>query len=215
MSAIAQFVADPKAFLRSNLLRCLWAGDPLRPRCLFSFKKRDKQAIRLSDRTLIDVYNVIPLSESDAATARKTAGAKNSTYLEAYFCPYGNNAICSITVDSQADFMFTTNMDGCAFGVGSESGDKTQRVGHVNLRDSAPHAHELQLEALKADGLNKKTVDPERYMHSSKVVAEYGEVKATTIGIRDTAAGKWSFVYQQYREDFKTQGLTLVTLKLP
>lgn len=215
MPAIADFVANPRQFLRHNILRSLWAGSAVtNPVRSVKFDLKPFQGTDLATGNQIPVYDVVPLSMTAAIAAWTTPGALNTTYLPVYFCPYGDDEMHSIVVDQAADFMFTTNMDGCSFGVGSATPTGARRVAHVNLRSQA-HAHAAQRGTLHLGALTDAIVDPERYMKSSHVpTANYGEIKATTIGVRNTGNGQWRFYYQQFRMvNYITNQLVLIRLK--
>lgn len=214
MTAIQDLVANPGQFLTNNLLRSLWTGSPQQPIRSIKLALKPFTATKLSTGAAIPVYDIEPLGQGEAIALRGTAGARNRDYLNAYFCPYGDDAMHSITVSNGADFMFTTNMDGCSFGVGSPTATGARRVAHVNLRSTA-QSHAAQRGTLQVGGLSDIMVDPDRYMTSSRTpTANYGEVKATTIGIRDTGTGQWRFRYQQYRMvNFVTNQLEFIALK--
>jgi len=201
MTAISDFVADPKTFLKNNMLRVLFTMSA-RPNSVGQFKFELKQytATKLSNGTQIPCYSLVPLDAQETRIYSRAPTAANQHYLSAYWCPYEDDAMHSIVVNNQANFMFTSNMDGCSFGVGAPAvGTGACRVAHINLRSQA-NSHVAQDASLMVGGLDQHMVKPDRYMTSSKTpTAINGEIKATTIGIRNTATGAWSFHYQQYR----------------
>ena len=201
MTAISDFVANPSQFLRNNLLRANFQLNPLDGQDvrMFKFVPHPYQGTKLSDGSTIPSYALTPVGQSERITLRADPNALNRDYLNAYWCNYAVDLQFAIIVANAADFMFTSNMDGCTFGVGSPAANGACRVSHINLR-SQPNSHNLQRGTLSMQGFDDKVVDPDRYMTSSRVpTALYGEIKATTIGIRNTGTGQWEFRYQQFR----------------
>ena len=158
MPPIADFVEDPDEFLKDNILQSLWSGNPLRgPVRRFSFELAPFQGRKLIDGNLIPVYRLIPLEHLVHGTRR------NRDYLKAYFCPFGVNETHAIMVAGEADFMFTTNMDGCTFGVGSEAPGGARRVSHCNIVGVGERNGHIQKRILTRDGLTDHMVDPRQY----------------------------------------------------
>lgn len=200
MTAISDFVANPRHFLRHNILRSRWAGSTLNPERSVKFELKTFQGTDLATGNPINAYEIVPLFRNQAANAWTTPGARNTTYLPVYFCPYSDNESHSIVLGDNADFMFTTNMDGCTFGIGSATPTGARRVAHINLRDHGALSHADQRGTLHVGGLADAMVDPDRYMKSSHLPqARHTEIMVTTVGIRNTGNGQWNFYYQQYR----------------
>ncbi|MDX8130257.1 hypothetical protein QLH52_23405 [Methylomonas sp. OY6] len=200
MTAISDFVANPKQFLKNNVLRVLFTM-PAQPNSIgmFKFERKNYDAVKLATGANIPCYSLVPIHGQEATIFSRNATSANRDYLRAYWCPYEDDAMHSIMVGAGADFMFTSNMDGCSFGVGSATPTGDRRVAHINLR-SQPNSHNLQDGTLAVQSLTDHHVKPDRYMKSSRTPGSIpGEIKATTIGIRNTATGAWSFHYQQYR----------------
>ncbi|MBX7132680.1 MAG: hypothetical protein K1X67_08405 [Fimbriimonadaceae bacterium] len=163
MTAIADFVADPKHFLRNNILRCrgtMPAGvTSIRS---FKFQAMHYTGTKLSDGRAIPVYELVPIvDQGERIRLRGNPAAANRDYLNAYWCPYFQDSYHAITVDSAADFMFTPNMDGCSFGVGSDTPSGARRVAHINLA-SQPNSRNLQNQTLRVDGLDDLIVNPNK-----------------------------------------------------
>ena len=213
MTAISDFVADPIAFLRANVLQSFWTGSPVKPVRSLRFHQAALQGTRLDDGANIPAYQIIPISDQgDLIRLRGDQGARNRDYLNAYFCPYGDNQTCAITVASAADFMFTTNMDGCTFGIGSDTPTGARRVAHANVQGMGQGNRAVQLDNLALEGTNDTIVNPDRYRDSRRARGAAG-ISATTIGIRDTNTGKWRFVYQQWQAPFAGGNPVLFTVK--
>lgn len=199
MTAISDFVAHPRTWLNNNILRSLIPFYPITPTFAFKFNRHPYDGTDLRTGNAIPSYSLMPLTQQERITARSNPASKNVDYLEAYWCSYADNAQHSVFVDQAANFMFTVEMDGCTFGVGSATPTGGRRVAHINMR-SQNNSHEKQSTVLTGQGLNQHTVVPDKYMKSSHVPnAVIGEIKATTLGIRNSANGGWNFYYQQIR----------------
>jgi hypothetical protein len=198
---IEDFVAHPRTFLQNNVLRVLFQLAPTPGHIRqFKFEAKPYTATRLSDNTQVPCYSLMPVLGQERTILLRNAPSANRDFLDAYWCPYDDDAMHSIVVDGAANFMFTSNMDGCSFGVGSQTPTGARRVAHVNLRSQGPSSHAAQRGTLTVGGLDRHMVDPDAYMSSPlQPTAIYGEIKATTIGIRNRATGHWSFYYQHYR----------------
>jgi len=200
MTAISDFVAHPRTFLRNNALRVLFQmpanATNIRQ---FKFELKNYTATKLADNTQVPCYLLVPVMGQELTILQRNGPSLNRDYLNAYWCPYDPGTMHAITVDNGADFMFTTNMDGCSFGVGCQAVGGARRVAHINLA-GMPNSHNVQNATLGLQQLNRHLVNPDTYMQSPLAPgAIYGEIKLTTIGIRNTGTGHWSFWYQQYR----------------
>lgn len=199
MTAISDFVAHPRTWLNNNILRSLIPFYPITPTFAFKFNRHSYNGTDLRTGNVIPSYALMPLTQPERINARNNPAGKNVDYFEAYWCPYADDAQHSVFVGRDADFMFTVNMDGCTFGVGSANNTGGRLVAHINMRSQA-QSHDKQGAVLRGQGLNRHMVDPDTYMQSSHVPnAIPGEIKATTLGIRNGANGGWNFYYQQYR----------------
>jgi hypothetical protein len=78
------------------------------------------------------------------ASRKETLRVLNDTlddenHLTAYFCPYEDNRTLGVVVAKAANLMFTTEMDGCTFAVGSQvAGDRL--VYHSNQKTAGEQA---------------------------------------------------------------------------
>lgn len=127
--------------------------------------------------------------------------------FRAFWCHYSSDELHMQVVDNSADYMFTPVMDGCTFGIGTETSNGARMVGHVNVSrpssDSAGFATQMkqQQDIMGAAIPSAALLEPSVYSPLGS-----GQ-KATTFGLRDRASGKWSFYTQIY-----TMDLTRATL---
>jgi hypothetical protein len=133
--------------------------------------------------------------------------------LTAYFCPYENNQTKALMLKNAAQWMFTATMDGCTFGVGSQTPGAmgSVRVAHANTSSIASPDRNVQIatpggvvsggdaknrmQALLATshvGPGGLLIEPPSYM------ADNLENKATTFGYHQLG-GPWTFKALKYR----------------
>lgn len=190
-SPVEEFTAAPLKFLESNLILPGFAELAVESGVIkFGFQKH-KQAIASQLGHAIDVYILVPAAASDDGKS-----------FDSYWCPYRQNDLCSTTLGSGANFMFTATMDGCTFGVGSPSPDGAVLVMHANASDYGKESIENQAEvqrtqiSLTAGATPMKMLAPKDY----RIEMGMGTLSSTTIGIRNTGDGKWSFYSQIYEK---------------
>lgn len=201
MPPVADFVANPRQFLRNNILRANFQlpGNANHIR-QFKFTLRPYTGTRLADNAQIPVYALEPILGQELNIFQRNPPSRNRDYLDAYWCPYDPGQLHAIVVDNAADFMFTTNMDGCSFGVGHATPTGSRRVAHVNLWGATADSRGAQNMMLAVGGYDRLLINPNDYMQTPLApTAVNGEIKVTTFGIRNTASGHWSFWSQQYR----------------
>ena len=128
----------------------------------------------------VDVWNL----RSDGG------GAHNG--LRAYICNYQPQAVNSVDIGFLGDYCFTTNLNGCTYGIGPRQADGTRRVSHANRGGNTI----LQ----RTDIQNQNNVGATLPGVTMLEPAEYrrlgGELHATVFGIR--SGYNWSFYYQSY-----------------
>lgn len=219
--AIDDFYNDPKEFLKTNVVRV--GGIPVKSgettNSVFYLIIRKKEHAKVVDDSGREIGKVYDLARSDGTTG-----------IKAYFCPYKQNSSCFITLGAAANYMFTTQMDGCTFGIGSNAGGNIL-VGHANYAAIGKEWEQGNSMALDPSGTNSapsnvamgrqrqrqsqlnvlqskmdwkgKFIKPEDYMP-----ADAG--RATTFGVRK--AGGWSFYTAMYwttdNWTFQNRGVT-------
>lgn len=123
--------------------------------------------------------------------------------IDAYFCPYQNDKSFFVTLDNDADFMFTPQMAGCSFGVGSQNGGVC-RVGHVNfisLRNDyneEAEKRERMYSAQNAFLRNRLDIGNDRVIKPSDYRGPDLNLSSTTFGVRQ--GGTWSFKTLRYNK---------------
>ncbi len=123
--------------------------------------------------------------------------------FEAFFCPYKQDKAFFVQLSSTARFMFTATMDGCTFGVGSQSGGGNANVGHVNFGkvaldwgpEQGPERQiKTQLNVVNDRlGSTSKKIQPEDYRGAQ------GDTYSTTVG-RLASDGMWHFYTLRYQK---------------
>lgn len=153
----------------------IWASIVPRP---LDGMNRPARAVNASGRP-VDVWNL-----------RSDGGAHNG--LRAYICNYTAKAVTSVDIGSLGDYCFTTNLNGCTYGIGPRQADGTRRVSHANRGGNTI----LQ----RTDIQNQNNVGATLPGVTMLEPAEYrrlgGELHATVFGIR--SGYNWSFYYQSY-----------------
>ena len=121
--------------------------------------------------------------------------SKSHTF-KAYFCPYRQGKTLGTIVGSDADFMFTTQMDGCTLGIGDRQPDGTHLIYHANVGGDVGAQQTALTNAFNAQGQTVGTVwDPPKY----RFEMGQAELCSTTFGVRDTATNRWTFYAQTYQ----------------
>jgi hypothetical protein len=194
MTAVDQFKADPLTFLQGNLL-------------LVPFTDIAKD--RMDDAPIDMVFYSLPQKDAIASKLGTALGLyfltrKGAVYnnqavvdgeIKAYFCPFEANNTLGTFVGTNANYFFTTAMDGCTFGIGSAGADGSRMVYHSNLAKFGEGGQATaQADTLKfVFGTSlEKLYEPQDYRK------EYGvdSLLSTTFGIRANAA--WNFYSQTY-----------------
>jgi hypothetical protein len=190
MADVDDFVADPETFMQRNIVQVTEVDPDL----------VDTQPVRVTlHDTGLKLMNKVG-GKLFELYITKTVGP---TSLRAYFCPYKNDNAYFVMLGNDADFMFTPQMAGCTFGIGSQY-QGSCRVGHVNLVsirgdwDKEDDKRERMYEAQRAFLRNRlnigsnRMVDPDVYRGGGR------DQSATTYGVR--ANGAWTFKTLRYRK---------------
>ena len=191
----ADFPRDPMAFMRRNILEIGPGCNPWQPEA-HGDKVLRFRIVPAGHRAVFPtgglVYQLLPARVNDHPVIR------------AYFCPYTAEATCYTVLGTAASFMFTEMMDGCTFGIGSDGGDGTVRIGHANysiigqkwdkVNQGPQRQASAQREVLKYNlGLDSTLIHPESYIDFNR---PYHQV-ATVFGILGDFRN-WSFYAQKY-----------------
>ncbi len=128
-----------------------------------------------------------------------------NTPITAFFCPFGADATYGTTLDNQsASLMFTTQMDGCTFGIGNATGNSVlvfhsneAGVGGKSGRAAQAQAQDAALQtAFGNQGVGIASTLSPVGAHNYKTSSKGTEYQATTFGIR--TGTQWSFYSQRY-----------------
>jgi hypothetical protein len=113
--------------------------------------------------------------------------------LSAYICNYTPNQHHSIDIANAADFCFTTNLNGCTFGIGPVA-NNTRRVTHSNRGgNTLLQRADIQAAHGAGPGLAGITLlEPAQYRR----LGGGGALQATVFGIRNGL--NWKFYFQSY-----------------
>jgi hypothetical protein len=220
MPAVQTFLANPLAFMRSNIVQQSVAGTGAvhGNTGWFTFSATPSEG-RLPAGGECTVYSMQVSNE----------GTEGVDRFQAYWCPYANDHVYSITLAGEARYMFTAKMDGCSFGVGVPAPDGSVRVAHANSSET----EELQaiqnamaeeslkrkpnLEAINRLGMeNLRTKGKEQIgqLRTDEGLGQDAVIQSlvgpldykafslysTTFGVR-SGTGTWSFYFQAYRQN--------------
>ena len=119
------------------------------------------------------------------------AGAHNG--VPAYICNYTANQYHSVDIGNAADFCFTTNLNGCTFGIGPVV-NNTRRVTHSNHGGNTL-LQRADIQAANGVGPNLAGVtllEPAQYRR----LGGGGALQATVFGIR--SGMNWRFYFESY-----------------
>src|SRR5262249_48085416 len=137
----------------------------------------------------------------------------------AYICPYADNSVQFKTLGSDADYMFTGDMDGCSFGVGMPNSMGDVLVGHSNAQNQATGSNfspnygpqrTAQRQDLVGGGTGQSMLEPAAYRDNPPQGTEF---KAVTIGLRISNA--WEFWYQHQNVDGTDLRKLMAVTRLP
>lgn len=201
MTAVGSFLESPFKFLQDNVLIVRFEGedhdtigsDPVE---LTFLKPKDTDLVAKQLGRNLGVYLVVHPKQAGYMSHCTPDGRTFS----AYFCPYRQGNTLGTMIGNKADYMFTTQMDGCSLGIGSAAPDGSRLVYHSNI--GAPNA-EAQSAAqnttlnLILPGELDAMWEPKDYRY------EFGEsaLCATTFGVRSRTTKTWKFYSQTYAVD--------------
>ncbi len=197
-SAAAQFIADPLGFMRDNIIVVAFEGgdsDTLTSAPLdMCLAKRTAQGGRASQLgRQLGLYAVGPAGFLQHVHSVESI----SPPFKAYFCPYRQGQTLGTVVSKDANYMFTTQMDGCSLGIGMAAPDGARLIYHANVGGNVP-VQETNLDS-KLGSANIETIwSPKSYRF------EFGQAElcSTTFGVRDQKTGQWSFFSQIYQRAY-------------
>ena len=203
MTAAQDLVNDPLGFMDENILVVKWEGDQSNPIDrshhsvqLYTLPLTKARGYRRNWRhSPLDVYFMAPTGALLSATA-----VADPHPFDVFFCPFHVDSTLGSVLTNAARLMFTTQMDGCSFGVGSKASTGERLVFHANAQtgnDTSAAMTSAQDRALRAAFLSQGThihgiLGPVDYRPSHKNT----EYAATTFGIRN--GNNWTFHTQRF-----------------
>lgn len=127
--------------------------------------------------------------------------------LQVNWCGYKVNSLQMHMLQHPPNLMFTANMDGCTFAIGSAEPNGDRVVGHFNILDAhGTNVDEMAFAAHTAFGADAPLLDKTQYMvqHGAPgAVSPRGiSVQTTTVGFFE--GGAWRFFHQRYRQTGET-----------
>ncbi len=193
-SAAAQFAADPVGWMNDNILVVAFEGGPNDTLndtpldlCLIKRSPAAGKASKLG--RLLGLFAIGTKSFVPCVANVESV----SPPFKAYFCPYRGGQTLGTMIGSNANFMFTTQMDGCSLGIGMPNGTGGRYIYHSNVGGN------IQQQSTNLNTVmgrqNIQTIwEPGNYRF------EFGQAElcCTTFGVRDTTTGTWSFYGQTY-----------------
>jgi hypothetical protein len=180
---LIDFLADPKTFMRSNIVL-----PPMSPRnqtisgtgsgiFQFSFEKSTVSASNPLFRIgLPDAWNA------------------DKPRFMAYYCHYSFDETFDLMLGDEMDLMLTPTMNGCSFGVGSATATGGRRVAHANVSRTENTARGITQQGIAQAGSiggiipGARIIGPADYLDT--------DVYGTTVGVRNR--GRWSFFMQRW-----------------
>ncbi|WP_347986347.1 hypothetical protein [Methylomonas sp. AM2-LC] len=196
------FLIDPIDFMKNNLvvphhaqIGSNQADSGIHTMCLVKSSVPARQNGKDVDKWILMKYS----SRINPATL--------GGVFEAYWCPYSQNQTLTCVLNTESRYMFTATMDGCSFGIGSQTGDGACRVAHANesgfglkhenifgMDGARQFQRSEQEQRLKHQlGNNIQVINPLNYMADFDGALE---LKSTTFGYRK--AMTWEFYTQKY-----------------
>ena len=184
------FLADPKTFMASNVV--IPPGPPSNQTIkgtgsgIFQFAF-DKSGVVASKGG-----GTCPIYRIDKPDAYNTSKPR----FMAYYCHYDSDHTFDLVVDDKMNLMLTPKMDGCSFGVGSETDTGARLVVHSNVSRTASSREGIVKQGTdQAQKINEIITDPTKIFGPGDYLDD--NIKGTTVGFR--AGGHWSFFMQRWK----------------
>ncbi|MEJ0019260.1 MAG: hypothetical protein WDN25_22435 [Acetobacteraceae bacterium] len=166
-------------------------------------------------RTEVGVWFMVP----QGAAAAPPDAVIDPNPLTVYFCPYHDNSTLGAVVSNGANLMFTTQMDGCSFGIGSASPAGNRLVYHTNEAavggTGGPGAQSNAQDRSLRDNFGATNTNIEAILAPNDYrTSRRGTVyKSTTFGVRNAASNQWHFFAQRFTEGAQVGHLRTFILK--
>jgi hypothetical protein len=196
-AARTRFLLDPLAFMNDNVIVVTFEGadkdtldDTPLDLCLIERSPQGGTASKLGKP--LGLFAI-----GTAGFAICVANVKSvSAPFKAYFCPYRGGQTLGTVISNKADFMFTTQMDGCSLGIGMANSSGARLIYHSNVGGNVD-AQQTQLTSKLGIGIETVWA-PKSYR------MEFGQAElcATTFGVRNKDSGQWKVYSQTYQRRY-------------
>lgn len=134
----------------------------------------------------------------------RTNGTGIADAVRAYICNYTAHNVHSVDIGNLGDFVFTTNLNGCTYGIGPAAPNGSRRVSHANSGGAigTQRTQTWNQHGVPANSTAVKMLEPSLYRNNL-----IGSAQATVFGIRSGL--NWDFYFQSYDWDLGSRTFTL------
>jgi len=202
---VASFTAHPRTFMRTNIIvvggitaEQVTGQIFTTPQEIYMLGQSPKVRLGLIELNGDQIDN-----KPGKVYGLYVCSSQQQSGFEAFFCPYKQDKAFFVQLSGSARFMFTATMDGCTFAVGSQSGNSSANVGHVNFGkvalDWGPQdgpTRQIGAQRNVAEdrlGANSLVIQPQDYR------GPQGDTYSTTVG-RLGSDQMWHFYTLRYRK---------------
>jgi hypothetical protein len=197
---LAQLQVDPLSllvWLESNLLMAGTLQNVNNPNGLIWASIVPRGADAVGRPSLAVNSNGLPVD----VYALRSDGTGVNDGLRSYICNYQERNVNSVDVGNLGDYCFTTNLNGCTYGIGPRQMNGNRRVTHSNRGGATgPQRADIQAENNVGKNLAGVTMlEPPEYRR----IGGGGSLQATVIGIRSGTI--WSYYFQSYTAIMQNQ----------
>ena len=198
------FKASPMEFMRKNIV-----VSPLENPGLDKYT--NKNTVKLS----IAAYPEMQVANKPDGGVYKIVFEDSEHAIEAYWCPYHTNDVGSVTLGTDAKWVFTAAMSGCSFGIGARALDGTLRISHANSKNSSAaygistpedvqpamdQQRRVQRHFLAEQHSINKVVNYKHYMGDGDNFDTTS--RSTTFGELPNVGGVWNFYTLKYTQKY-------------
>jgi hypothetical protein len=188
--ALIAFLGDPKTFMASNVI--LPPSSPSNQLIkgtgsgIFQFSFEKSSVTAAFGTATCPIYRIANPDNYNTDKPR----------FMAYYCHYSSDNTFDLMLGDKMDLMLTPRMDGCSFGVGSETDTGARLVVHSNVSRTASTSEGIVKQGSDQAGKIKEIIPaptkifgPEDYLDDN--------IKGTTAGVRKN--GRWTFFMQRWK----------------
>jgi hypothetical protein len=135
----------------------------------------------------MDVYTV-----TNSPAVIGPAGLQPASTLAAYICNYTPGGVHPVLLGSLGDYCFTTNLNGCTFGIGPVQPHNTRRVSHANSGGNTLLQRGQTMGVHGGNLAGVTLLEPALYRRIGQAL----NMQATVFGIRTGV--NWRFYFQSF-----------------